>query len=294
MVDLHLHTYFSDGNISPGDMIKRAVIKGASVIAITDHDAIDGIPEALDVGKEYDIHVIPGIELSAGLEDEEPPYGLPDYPGQEVFMHILGYGIDRENEALNETIKFLKKERHQRNVKILMALHELGFILSPKDLKQRPGQDYVGKPNFAVALAKRGYIEKPSDAFASRDNLRHPNVLAIKRDKLLAKDCIKLIRDAGGKAVLAHPLKIPFLGRKKPGYFDRLGMLLDQLVDCGLQGLECCYSQHNPEETAQLVKMGRERELLITGGSDFHGPGINKVKDVGDFFVPADTTLDIP
>lgn len=294
MIDLHLHTYYSDGNISPNDMIKRASGRGATVVAITDHDAIDGIPEALEAGKEYGIHVIPGLEFSAGLEDEEPPYGMPDYPGQEVFMHILGYGIDTTNEALKVTMEFLRKERHQRNIKILKALHELGYKLSPEDLKQRPNQDYVGKPNFAVALAQKGYIKKPSDAFASRESLRHPHVLAIKRDKLLARECIRLIRDAGGKAVLAHPLKIPFLGRKKPGYFDRLGVLLDILTDSGLQGLECCYSQHSPEETGRLIEMGRERNLLITGGSDFHGPGINKVSDVGDFYIPKKTIIDIP
>lgn len=294
MIDLHLHTYYSDGNLSPDDVIKRAAARGATVVAITDHDAIDGIPEALKAGKKYGVRVIPGLEFSAGLEEEEPSFGLPDYPGQEVFMHILGYNIDLNNEALKKIMEFLRKERHQRNEKLLAELQKLGFHLSPEDLRQRPDQDYVGKPNFAVALAQKGYIEKPSDAFASKENLRHPDVLAIKRDKILAKNCVRLIREAGGMAVLAHPMKIPFLGRKKPGYFDRLSVLLDQLLGWGLHGLECCYNQHSPEETETLIQMARVRGLLITGGSDYHGPGINRVKDIGDFYIPEDLILDIP
>lgn len=281
MIDLHLHTYYSDGTLSPEELVRRASERGVKTIAITDHDGLNGIQEALEAGERFGIEVIPGIEFSAGMEGEELPYSSLDYPGQEIFMHILGYHIDIHDKALNEAVKEIRQKREERNARLLAVLNRLGYKMKDDDLLQRPGQDYIGKPNFASAMAKMGYIDSPKDAFAPGKYLRHPDARKVHREKIHAKKAISLICNAGGKAVLAHPMKIAFLGSSREDYYIRLEALLDQLQEWGLSGMECYYSSHTEEQAEKLSEIAARRALLITSGSDFHAPEFESRLDIG-------------
>ena len=282
MMDLHLHTYYSDGSISPEELVLRAKANGVTKIAITDHDGTRGIKEGLEAGARHGIEVIPGVELSAGTEEGEI------IPGERAaYAHILGYEIDPANEPLQAAIRDILQKRHERNVKILAALGEIGYPLTMEDCQMRPQQDYIGKPLMARALVKKGYISSPSEAFEPGKFLEHPDVKSNRRPKIPMKEAISLIRGAGGFAVLAHPLKTKWLGKEEYDEngedirFKRLEILLDQLCEWGLEGMECHYSTHTPEEIEKLVAIAQRRGLKITAGSDFHGPEFKSWLDIG-------------
>jgi len=279
-IDLHLHTYYSDGTMSPTELVRRAAQRGVKTIAVTDHDGVAGVAEALVAGREADVFVIPGIEFSAGFSTEGLEIPGIDQSGKEVFAHILGYGIDIGEPRLNAEISRIRKMREKRNQDLLAVMNEIGYFLAPEDLLFRKGQDYVGKPNFAAALKKRGYIRELREAFAEDAFLRHPEARKVHREKIHASHAIDLIRNAGGEAVLAHPLKIGgFKGGT--GYFDRLECLLDRLQDWGLTGMECRYSSHTLAQSQRLISIAQKRGLFPTGGSDFHGPEFNEALDIG-------------
>ncbi len=282
MIDLHLHTNYSDGTLSPADVVERAAKMGVNVIAITDHDGINGIPEALDAGKRYGIRVITGIELSCSLLNKEKESGL-----KQGYVHILGYGIDIENGALLKAIEDIRSQREKRNANLSNVLEELGYKVTSKDLAETGGKDYAGKPNFALAMVKRGYIKTAQDAFAPGEYLRHPRIRSIHREKIYAKKAISLIIKAGGKAVLAHPLKIGCLEFGREGFWERLDFLTRVLKEWGLFGMECYYSTHTPKEAEMLISIANRRGLFVTCGSDFHGPGFNAGVDVGVTGCPA-------
>lgn len=258
--DLHLHTYYSDGSLSPEELVAWAKEKGLDTIAITDHDGAEGVREALDAGKRMGIQVIPGIELSAQTEDG-------------IGVHILGYDINPENEALAGACAKLRAARSRRNEKLMEALHQMGFKLKWEDLSPLPEKDFVGKPHFASALAKKGYIHAAKDAFAQNGIFTDRNIRKLKKEKLDAAEAVGLVRGAGGWAVLAHPMKIRRLGeRGDDAFFPKLEELLTRLVSFGLSGLECVYPEHTDEEIMKLMVIAHKLGLRVTGGSDYHGP----------------------
>ena len=264
MIDLHLHTYYSDGTMSPEELVIYAKENGVETIAITDHDGIGGLAEGLEAGKRLGVHVIPGIELST--EDDEG-----------IYMHILGYCFDRDNAALKKEVELIRRKRAERNEKLLAALHEIGCKLSKEDLQLREGQDYVGKPTFALALMRKGYVASPKEAFKEGRFMRSDVVRRVHREKISAGKAIKLLREAGGIPVLAHPMKISHLVRgKDEDFFEKLDRQLVKLKSWGLAGMECYYSSHLPEDTARLVRMAKEQGLIVTAGSDFHGKSLIK------------------
>ena len=280
-IDLHLHTYYSDGTLSPEKLVQRAAERGVTTIAVTDHDGLDGIAEALTAGRGAGIRVIPGIEFSGGIENEELPSFIPQYPGQEIFAHILGYEIDICAPELNAEVLKIREQRRVRNEKLLGVLNAMGYSLSDEDLIQRDGQRYIGKPNFAFALKKKGYIKELREAFADGVYLRHPEARRVHREKIHAQKAIELIRDAGGTAVLAHPLKINALKCAEGGFYKNLEQFLDLLQSWGLGGMECRYSSHTEEQEEILIALAKKRGLVVTAGSDFHGPEFNKALDIG-------------
>jgi DHA1 family multidrug resistance protein-like MFS transporter len=283
MIDMHLHTFYSDGTLSPAELVQRAADRGIKVLAVTDHDGVDGVSEAMEAGESLGVTVIPGIEFSANMQGQELYKAPPYYTGDIINMHILGYEIDIQNKPLLKAVEKIRKQRKERNQKLITEFNRLGYMIEEEDLRQREGQDYAGKPNFALALVKRGYIKTTKEASTPGQFLRHPSVRRIHREKIHVREAISLIKDAGGYAVLAHPLKVRF--PEKPGedvdVFDRLEQLLDQLKDWGLAGMECYYSTHSAEESARLVKMAECRGLLITSGSDFHSPDFDSDLDIG-------------
>ncbi|MFA5634464.1 MAG: PHP domain-containing protein [Anaerovoracaceae bacterium] len=281
MIDMHLHTYYSDGTLSPTEVVQRAVDRGMKILAITDHDGFDGVSEALDAGKRLGVLVIPGIEFSANMHGEEMNEAPQSYVGDIINMHILGYEIDTQNAQLSEAVEKIRRQRKERNEKLLAEFNRLGYGISEEDLRQRTGQEYAGKPNFALALVKRGYIKTTREASTPGHFLRHPNVRRIHREKIHVRQAISLINDAGGYAVLAHPMKIRFPESTGADVFEQLELLLDQLKEWGLAGMECYYSTHTAEDAARLAEMAESRGLLITSGSDFHGPDFDPGLDIG-------------
>jgi len=255
-VDLHVHTYYSDGTLSPTEIIKWAKKSKLDQIAITDHDGIEGIQEALIAGEALEILVIPGIEFSV---DESNGIG----------MHMLGYRIDILNKDLNNRLEYIKQKRKERNDKLMDALSELGYPLAYDDMKKRGKGDYIGKPDFARGLINKGYIAKFSEAFEEGQFLMSENVRKIKKEKLSAKEAIELIYGAGGIAVLAHPMKVTGLSGE---HFKDLETLIIKLKGYGLKGMECFYPEHSEEETMKLVNLAEKYKLHITKGSDYHGP----------------------
>jgi len=258
--DLHLHTYHSDGTQSPRQVVEWAKEKGLTTIAITDHDGVDGIEEALAAGKELGIKVIPGIEISAQTSDG-------------IGVHILGYDINLHYQPLRDACEKMRLKRKIRNAQLMKALDHLGYHLRWEDLELKPGQDYIGKPHFALALVRKGYVATPKQAFDSNDIFGSRVIRKIKKEKITAQAAIQLITGAGGMAALAHPAKINRLGeRGTEEFYNKLETLLEQLKPYGLGALECVYPEHTDEETIRFTIMAHGHGLKVTGGSDYHGP----------------------
>ncbi len=272
MIDLHLHTYYSDGTMSPEELVLLAKKSGVNTLAITDHDGMGGLLEGIEAGIRHGVQVIPGIELST--EDDEG-----------IYMHILGYHFDPQNEAFGNEIEIIRKKRAERNEKLLSALRDIGCKISMKDLQLREGQDYVGKPTFALALMRKGYISSPKEAFQEGQFMRSETVRRVHREKISAEKAIKLIVGAGGTPVLAHPMKISHMNiREGETFFGRLNQQLAKLKKWGLRGMECYYSSHTPEETKQLVHLAQNHDLIVTAGSDFHGEEFEGGITIGGFY----------
>ncbi len=257
-VDYHIHTWFSDGAASPASIVEQAKKHGYEKIAITDHDGTDGVKEALEAGKKAGLEVIPGIELATETRDG-------------VGLHILGYYIDIQNKLLKETLDDLKSKRETRNKRLLRLLADMGYPLSGEDLQMRPEQNFIGKPVIARALVKKGYISKPKDAFKKGVLLESPQAKQIKKEKLETGQAIDIIRKAGGKAVLAHPIQIREFG--DPGseaFYQKVEDLVCMLKEEGLAGLECYHKDHNQQQAERFVQIAQGCGLWITCGSDFH------------------------
>ena len=208
-VDYHVHSWCSDGTMKPTELVRKYHEEGYDIIALTDHDGIDGLQEALIAGEALKLKVITGIELTTVHEGTE--------------LHILGYQFDHEDEDLLEKLEELRQMRKDRNSRLLAKLQEMGYDLTEADLKQRKGQKYIGKPNFARALAAKGYVSSPKEAFAPGKFLESPEIKAITRQRISAEEAIQMINNAGGMAVLAHPAKIKKLGQRDSAeYWENL------------------------------------------------------------------------
>ena len=285
--DMHLHTWFSDGVMSPRQVVEWALRHDVTTIAITDHDGTEGIREGIRAGKEIGVCVYPGIEISSCFNDGTMPDFLTgkksvlaggteekiwDGPG----LHILGYGIDPDNEALAEALADIRIKRQDRNERMLRALADLGYDVPMEELIVRPGQTFIGKPNIARVMVERGYISHINVAF--NDVFARDEIRAIKKEKVSARRGIELIRGAGGHAVLAHPGIIRHIGNNESDqFYENLEKILDQLIEWGLEGLECDYPQHSEIEKQAFREMALARGLRITRGSDFHGDDSHEV-----------------
>ncbi|MBQ8563741.1 MAG: PHP domain-containing protein [Firmicutes bacterium] len=257
-VDYHIHSWCSDGTMKPTELVRKYHEEGYDIISITDHDGIDGIAEALIAGEALKIQVVTGVELAVDFEG--------------INLHLLGYQFDHENEALQEKMKELRVYRDERNEKILAALQAMGFDITMEDVKQRKGQKFIGKPNFARALVAKGYVGSVKEAFEPGKFLNAPEIRAIERKKMTAEEAIALMKQAGGMAVLAHPAKIKKIGeRGSEEYWNNLDQMLRSLKKMGLKGLECIYPEHTEEEQLKFVVLAGKYHLHITEGSDFHG-----------------------
>jgi len=242
-VDLHIHTTASDGSMSPKQVVEMAANLNLKAIAISDHDTVDGIEEALIYGKKLGIKVIPAIEFSSRFNDRD--------------IHILGFFIDYRNHKLHEFLNVLRKERVERAGKIVDCLRRLGLDIDFDEVLSTAGGASVGRPHIAKVLLAKGYIETFSDAFSRY--LKRGAPCFIEKFVYPLKETIDIIHEVGGFAVFAHP------------GLARLDEHLHEFIAMGLDGVEAYHTEHSEQDTERYIKLARENNLVVSGGSDCHG-----------------------
>lgn len=273
IVDLHVHSTESDGTLSPKEVVLAAKEAGLSAFALTDHDTASGIAKAAFVAEECGIELVPGIELST-------EYQLPsaDHTGKEV--HIVGLYIDAGNQKLQEKTKAFRDCRDTRNEQMVEALRKEGFSITMKDLLAENPDSVITRANIARYLYNHGEIKSIQEAFEKYigDGCK----CYVGRFKITPMDAVELIHEAGGIAILAHPLLYHLSS-------VNLQHLIDDLKTVGLEGIEAIYSTYTTGEEQLVKKLAAQNELLISGGSDFHGankPAIQLGRGRGHLYVP--------
>lgn len=255
MIDLHLHSTFSDGDLTPEALVDRAADAGVNAIALTDHDTVDGIPRFLRHGRDRLRELVPGVEISVDC-----PRGT---------LHMLGYFIDHTDTMLNKILQRIRNGRSDRNKQILRKINELGMPLPWSEVQSFAGEDVVGRPHFAQAMLARGYIKNVKAAFdvylakgkpAYADRLRLPSA-----------DSIRAIRAGGGVPVLAHPFTLDLSE-------SELSDFVATLANEGLQGIEAYYPEHSKTRTQQYLALAKRFDLAVTGGTDYHGTMTPKIR----------------
>lgn len=267
MIDLHSHSTASDGSLTPRELVERASKQGVNALAITDHDTLDGLEEAIQAGRDYNVEIVPGLEISA-----EFPVGT---------MHILGYYISRQDQQLLDNLAMLRNGRDERNPKIVTKLRELGLDITLEEVERVAGGDVVGRPHFARVLIDKGYVQSANEAFERFLAKGAPAYM--EKVRLEPHLAIETIHRAGGVAVLAHPYQL----RSKSA--DELDKVIASLKEMGLDGMEVIYSRHTANQVEEYHNLARRYSLLVTGGSDFHGvtkPDIEVGIGLGSLSVP--------
>lgn len=247
--DLHVHTTASDGAFTPDRLLAAAARRGLAAVGITDHDSVDALPTAIGLFDRWGVETVPGVELSVEHEDAE--------------LHILGYYLDYADPGFRSELSRLKQAREVRARAMLEKLADLGFPLNLAELL--PGQmtGTVGRLHIGQALYRAGHVATVQEAFAKLIGKKGPAY--VPKPKLGPEAALGLIRRLGGVPVLAHP---GTLGRDH---------LIPRLKEWGLQGIEAYYPSHSPEETERYVSLARKWKLLVTGGSDCHGPNKGEI-----------------
>lgn len=253
--DLHMHTLYSDGALTPREVLEMRVKEGYQLLAITDHDGIEGSVYGEKYADEFGIEYISGIEF-----DSEDDLGKD--------IHMLGYGFDPDHPAFNLAIGKILKQRNDRNNRFLKALNEKGYNISYDELYAVNEGRFMGKPTFATVLIKKGFVKSHSEAFNTI--FRDPDIRKIKKDTLQTKEVIDIIHAAGGLAVLAHPMEQRHLEETFEEFKPRMYEILDRMIDYGIDGLECHHPSADPVQQEMLVAFANEHGLMITEGSDFH------------------------
>jgi len=254
-VDLHAHTHFSDGTLSPADLVDRAMERGLAALSITDHDSLEALEPARRAAGPA-LELVPGIELSSALGGIE--------------LHILGYFLDPGHEPLRARLDRFREERMARGQAIVERLRGLGIAIEFADVLAAAGPGVLGRPHIAHVLVRSGRAEGMDDAF--RRFLGRDGAAFIARPAFSPDEAIALIHTAGGVSVLAHP------GNAVPE------PVIEHLTTVGLRGLEVWHPQHGAATVRRLRAFAAKHQLLESGGSDFHGPG--RSVDLGDIPVP--------
>ncbi len=295
VIDLHIHSTASDGSFTPAEIVNMAVSKGLSAISITDHDNMDGVKDVTEAGIPHNLEFITGVEISA-----QPLPGYEDIGS----IHILGYGFSIYDRQMSATLEKLRYARANRNPLILQKLSELGFLLTMDDVAKVCGEGQMGRPHIAKAMVEKGYVASFDDAFDLYLGSGRPAY--VDKFRLSCKDAIKMIIEAGGVPVLAHPCLLlppqpsmsgcnldskmmtaevtylmtnktqaddPDLTRRGGGdrIYYQIEYFVSQLIGMGLMGIEVFHTDHSEEQTQYFAKLSQKKGLLMTGGSDFHG-----------------------
>lgn len=257
-VDLHLHTYYSDGFFSPFEIVKKIQKTGTKIISITDHDNIGGLKEAIRTGLKEDIEVIPGVEISGEYMNRE--------------MHILGYFIDPNAPVMKELLTEIQEERILRIKKIIAKLNELGSTITYDDAKEDLKTTVsIGRPHIANALVKQGFVKSFFDAFSKY--IGDDKIADVKKVRPNYDRVFKVIKAAGGLSFLAHPAK----------YFNEEEIKIFKAA--GLDGIEVVHPSHNTNEVKKFKEIAVKHNLLTSGGSDFHGGRKNDAGNMGKYYI---------
>ncbi|GER87498.1 phosphatase [Dictyobacter vulcani] len=260
IVDLHTHSTASDGLYSPTKLLQQAHEVGLKVLALTDHDSTQGIEEASAAAGELGIELIPGIELNT------------DVGGGEI--HVLGYFLEYQRPEFQAILKVLRDARERRGERMVELLNEEGIAISWERVREL-AQGSVGRPHVAKALMEVGYVQSIAEAFDKYIGKGCPAY--VPRYKLSPEDAVRLINSANGLAVMAHPIGLPGL--------DKLREWLPGLQKAGMVGLETYYGPYTHKDEQALLSLAKQYNLIPTGGTDFHGPGIHPTA-LGGRFVP--------
>lgn len=266
-IDLHVHTTASDGTMSPKEVVSLATMLGLKAIALTDHDTMAGLQEAGEAAELMGISVVPGIEISS------------EYQGKEV--HVLGYFLDPEAQKLKDYIQWVGQSRKTRNEKILEKLQKKGYDITLEQLEEKFPGATLGRPHIAQRLVELGAVSSVKEAF--RRYLDTGRSCYVPRQYIPFADGVKLIRDCGGVAVLAHPLQYGY-GKAE------LEALVKTAVEAKVTGMEILYTGYTQGDIQKLYDLAEKYTLLPTGGSDFHGdnkPGVQLGSGDGKLAVPA-------
>lgn len=246
-VDLHTHSTASDGQYSPAELVQLTKQARVDVMALTDHDTIEGLHDALAAGTALGMTVISGVELSAA-----------EYSN----LHILGYGISLDNQMLCDLCAQMKQNREDHLSYTADFLRAHGIPIDLEEVRDLAGMASIGRPHFARVMIHHGYVQSSREAFDRYLDTEEYN--RVKRKKVPAQVCIGAIQAAGGFPVLAHPYQLHLAD-------NALEALVKQLKAYGLAGIECYYPAHTPEQQAFYLRLAERFQLHVTAGSDFHG-----------------------
>lgn len=256
--DLHVHTTYSDGLLSPKEVVDLAIKKGIDGIAITDHDTILGIEPAIQYSKQINgVIIIPGIEFGCVYMNEE--------------VHILGYFINHNSSEIIDITDTLKKNRVTRGVKMVEKINELGIKIDIEEVRSLSKNDYIGRPHIARVLVQHGFVNSIQEAFQKYLNRGKQGY--VERFTLNIEEAISLIHKLGGIAILAHP---GVLKNKE---------IIDYCIRTGIDGLEAIHSKHSSNDIKSLLEIGQKNNLIVTGGSDCHGEIINGDYLLGRYYI---------
>jgi len=243
-IDLHMHSNYSDGTLAPAALVDMAKTKGLAAIALADHDSLGGFPELSDAARRSDLEVLTAVELSC------------EHIGRD--LHVLGYGVDPEHDGLQGMLRTFRETRERRGKEIVEKLSAVGVELDMSKVLARSGKRALGRPHIAEALVEGGHVKDFREAFARY--LGEDAPAYVPKFKMSPSDAVAHIHEAGGLAFVAHP-----------GYYLESVDAFDALLDQGFDGIEVLHPHHGERAIEQLSAIASDRQLLTSGGSDFHG-----------------------
>ena len=265
--DLHCHSTFSDGTCTPAELIKLATEKNLIGISLTDHDTIEGLDPLIEASLYHNLKIITGVELSAN-------HG-------KIPVHILGYGFDHHHPSLATNLKKIQNTRKIRNNKIFANIKRMDIDITWDEMNKISDSGQIGRPHFATFLIGQGLAKDNAEAFDLYLKKNRPAYA--EREILPIEDAIKIIHDAHGLAIIAHPGMLPCNK-------DKTIQLINLFIEMGLDGIEIYYPTHSKAMRNTLLNICTKKQLIVTGGSDYHG-GIRANTSLGGFqskhFIPA-------
>lgn len=264
-IDFHTHTTSSDGMCSPKELIDYAVSNDIVALAITDHDTVDGIPEAVAYAEKFDLHLIPGIEFSVEYDKGS--------------FHLVGLYIDYTNRDLVDEIKKLTDLRSSRIERMLEDLQRYNINIPVKDVEAESTGGTLGRPHVARAMIKHGYSDDIDGIFKKYLVKGKPGYVG--KEKISLDKAVSLITGAGGITIIAHPISLNFTG------FSEFDIMLKDYIKRGVVGIEVYSEMHTPGQVEQFYNISEKYNLLMSGGSDYHG---DREKEIGYY----DKDLTIP